>query len=124
MNDYKPELGQMIFGCPYATYEPGPLGEAALRYVLHEIKRVYGNREQMDWDEHTDPGIPGIVFRPYYWGDDETQQTLPNFESAEVEIRWYKNPWRGVSVAKDMQPTDWDAWLRETLRCVYAWGPH
>lgn len=114
------ELGQAIFGNPTGDYEISDLGKACLHAVLDEIGRVFWNREQREWNCSDDPRIPGIEFRPYYWGDDEQEAALPNLSFAGVEIRWYKHPGRGTTANQAMSPNDWAAWLTSALAAVEA----
>lgn len=80
------ELGQYAFGNPWGDY-PGPqLVDALVREILSEIDRVFWNKNQRHWDKREDPGIPGIEFRPYYWGDDEAIAALPNLKHGDVEV--------------------------------------
>ncbi len=117
---YEPEMGQAVFGTPYAEFATGDLGEACVRAVLDEIHRVFWNVHQKKWDEYTDPEIKGVIFRPYYWGEEETEALKPNLAAHGVEVRWYKHPGRGETVATDMTPDGWSAWLSATLTSVRA----
>mgnify|MGYP001558513855 CR=1 FL=1 len=66
---YEPEVGQSLFGNPWGEYEASVQVEAFLDYILAEIKRVYWNVNQQEWDEYEAPKILGIEYRPYYWGE-------------------------------------------------------
>lgn len=59
----------------------------------------YGNVENFA-DLETNTAIDNEVFtlRPYYWGDDEEVEKLPNFvyKPDNLEINWYKYPFRGA----------------------------
>lgn len=62
------ELGQMVFGNPWGEYECPHWVDALVRELLREIERVFWNKNQREWDRCEDPKIPGVEFRPYYWG--------------------------------------------------------
>lgn len=111
------ELGQIAFGNPTGEYETPEHAEALIEYLFSEIDRVYWNREQEEWGRNYDPRIPGIVFRPYHWGDDE-EASKPNFESFNQEIRWYKYPGRGVTHSKEMSEEEWIEWFYKTLEVI------
>lgn len=66
---FTPEFGQVAFGAAYGDHDAGDLGEACLSAVLAEIDRVYWNLNQQQWLRGSDPGIAGITFRPYCWGE-------------------------------------------------------
>lgn len=118
---YQPEMGQVLFGAPTGEFDPGALGEACVHAALTRIETCYWNNHQKQWDRHTDPQIPGLDFRPYWWGDDDaTERELPNLQlhGDPLEIRWYKYPMRGGSVNCDMSPAMWAAWLDKALQVV------
>ena len=119
---YVPELGQMCFGNPCGACAAGDLGEACLAFVLSEVERVFGNQKQRPWDYDENPRIPGITFRPYYWGDWEEEAAKPNFvvDGFDIEIRWYKHPCRGVTTQRAVTPDEWAAWLSKALELVRA----
>ncbi|HUU93150.1 MAG TPA: hypothetical protein VM238_18305 [Phycisphaerae bacterium] len=199
---YVPELGQAVFGAAWSEHEMPDFASALLETLLVMVGNAYWNREQKDWDWLVDPKIPGIEFRPYYWGDcdcgyDEDEEewvethphaatcyqadyaalcdtypkrfseekrwnraarglckkhgipwnngrgevvhctcgrkakwatwsaehnhaatcsfVLPNFKFEDVEIRWYKNPGRGMSCNRKMTERQWRRWFD---RCV------
>lgn len=112
------ELGQAIFGNPTGDFGMPPYADALLGGLLDEIERVYWNREQKAWEKYEDPSIPGIVFRPYYWGDDEEKAALPNFEveGNPQKVRWYKHAKRGTNCEFEYSPEEWARWFD----CAYA----
>ena len=115
---YEPELGQVCFGCPTSEYQVPEYAQAAFDYILEEIRRVFWNVNQERWDYHCDPKINGIVFRPYYWGNDEIESSVPNFKFGEVEIRWYKYPGRGMSTNVQWDANRWSTWMEQVLKIV------
>lgn len=114
------ELGQMVFGNPVGRFECPEYVTALVKDLLDEISRVFWNREQRVWDQYEDPKIPGIIFHPYYWGDNEECASLPNFKqvSDEAEIRWYKHPGRGMSVNVDRTPRGWVKWYNDVKQTI------
>lgn len=120
MSGMMPELGQLCFGCPTGEYTCPSWVDALVRDILREIARVYWNVNQREWDQLTDPGIPGILFRPYYWGDDEAEAARPNLQHGNVEVRWYKHPMRSSSLNVDPQPDAIVTWYESVLKCIAA----
>lgn len=108
---YQPELGQAIFGAPTGEFESPEFVEAFVDYILWRIDLVFWNREQRQWDKFEDPKIPGLEYRSYYWGDDESEMEKANMKWREVELRWYKYPGRGQTVNVDWTPNQWVEWF-------------
>ena len=114
------EMGQAVFGNPTGDYGTPPFVDALVEGLLSEIDRVYWNVNHEQWNRHADPKIPGLEFRPYYWGDDETEADKPNlkFDFAEQEIRWYKHPGRGQSSSLEYTPAEWAEWYEQGLKII------
>lgn len=120
-NATTPEAGQASCGKPRGGYEMPDYARALLLNLLDEIDRVYWNREQDQWEPGEDPRIPGIVYRPFWWGkEDAPEAKLPNFEFEGVELRWYQHPGRGMSANRDMTPAEWCAWYSRCLAIIEA----
>ena len=117
-DSYDQELGQWLFGNEYCDHEMPQYSIALFTYILREVSRVYWNINQEEWDTYSDPDIPEIEFRPYYWGEDDEIAKLPNFVFDDVEIRWYKYPGRGMSVNKKMSPDEWVAWFDNVITAI------
>jgi len=68
---YTPTLAQACFGNATSEYALPEFAEAFFHHVWRDIERVYWNihQKKFDWYGTTDPDIPGITVRPYYWGD-------------------------------------------------------
>ena len=115
MTTYEPTIGQLCYGAPWSHYTLPDYAEALFHSIREEVTRVYWNREQTEWEEYDDPDVTGITWRPYYWGDDETEASKPNFTFEDVEIRWYKRPGRGMSTNVEWEPAQWVAWFD---RCI------
>lgn len=119
----QPELGQILFGAPTGAYGTPEWVDALITYLLAEIERVYWNKNQKQWDGHDDPKLDGVVFNPYYWGDDEKELDKPNLAFPKLspqEIRWYKHPGRGQSSSLSMDPEEWIKWFTDALEVIRA----
>ncbi len=86
------EIGQLVFGNPWGDHACPHWCDALVREILEQIDRVFWNRNQREWDKQEDPGIAGITYNPYYWGNDEDQAARANLAHGSVEVRWYKYP--------------------------------
>lgn len=116
-----PELGQIAFHAGTIGTHPCPdWVDALVRDLLDEIDRVFWNQHQREWDRHEDPKIPGVEFRPYYWGDDEVEAARPNLAHAGIEVRWYKHPMRGSSLNVDAEPAAMLAWFASARAAIHA----
>lgn len=114
MTAHVPELGQAIFGCPSAEFAVPDYANALMLHVLDEIDRVYWNNHQEHWERHDDPKIPGLTFRPYWWGNEEAPEAdLPNLvvDGFDLEIRWYKHAGRSTSCNRELTPAEWVEWF-------------
>jgi hypothetical protein len=116
----QPELGQMVFGNPWGEYECPAYVDALVRDLLREIGRVFWNVNQREWDKCEDPTIPGIEFRPYYWGSDEDEAAKPNLKHGDVEVRWYKHPMRSSSLNVEPDPAVIIPWFESALAAIQA----
>ncbi len=114
-----PELGQMFNGNPWGEHACPQWVDALVREILHEIERVYWNKWQRPWSDEN-PGIPGIEFRPYYWGDDETEASKPNLKHGDVEVRWYKHPMRSASLNVAPDPAVIIPWFESAIAAIHA----
>lgn len=120
LNIRKMELGQAVFGNPVGNYETERYQDALVLSLLDEIDRVFWNKNQKQWDRHEDPKLTGVVFRPYYWGDNEDEASLCNlcFDFSDQEIRWYKHPGRSMSVTLAWTPDEWVKWYSNALNLI------
>ena len=114
------ELGQLAFGNPWGDHACPQWCDALIREILREIERVFWNNRQRVWDKQEDPGIPGVEFHPYYWGDDEVQAALPNLKHGNIEVRWYKNPLRSTSLNVEARPEVMIPWFESAIAAVCA----
>ncbi len=115
-----PELGQLAFGNPWGEHACPQWVDALVRELLREIERVYWNKNQCVWDRRADPRIPGVEFRPYYWGDDEVEQAKPNLKHGEIEVRWYKHPMRSSSLNVEPRPEVILPWFDSVLAAIHG----
>lgn len=99
-NEYKPELGQMIFGQPHQEYEcPGYLRHAldVIQGALY--RKLTPNRYGQVPDPFSNTGAqfkcPVFEVEAYSWGDEEQPY---NFKYKDIEVSWYKHLRRGTSV--------------------------
>lgn len=116
------EIGQAIFGNPTGDYGTEGYQDALVEDILSEIERVYWNKNQIEWNRHDDPMLSGVTFRPYYWGDDEEKEALPNlkFDFSPQEIRWYKYPRRGQSFSLRWSAEQWVEWYNEAMKIIQS----
>jgi hypothetical protein len=98
------ELGNLIFGNSRGKYvvEPRMKYQDAFYEFLEALKLDgYGyptdrNREMADERTNTSFENDTFLIRPYYWGEEEEIQDLPNFvyKPDNITIDWYKYPMR------------------------------
>ena len=115
----EPELGQIAFGNPTGDFGTEEWQDALLDYLLEEIDRIYWNKNQRKWNRQ-DPEFKGVIFNPYYWGEDEKEASKPNFKikGMSLEIRWYKYPGRGQSVNAEFSKEEWLEWFNKALEVI------
>lgn len=117
------ELGQALYGNPTGEHGSPEWFDALVEAVLSEIGRVFWNVNQREWNRLDDPHIPGIEFRPYYWGDDAVEAAKPNLSHAGVDVRWYKHPGRGQSLNVTPHPVTMIEWFSSALDTVRGADP-
>lgn len=124
MTTFEPSLGQMAFGNAWSEFEMPRFARALFDGIIEEIRRVYWNREQREWEVHDDPKIDGVTYRPYWWGDENAPEVeMPNFvfdARPDVEIRWYKWPGRGMNCNVTMTADEWVAWFDACFAAIRA----
>lgn len=110
------ELGHMLFGPEPGAVEMSNYAEAAFWFIHHEIKRIYWNKNQKEWDGRVeDPELPGITWNAYDW---DGASDAPNFAFDEVKVWWYKYPGRGMTCNVDWDANQWAAWMDKCLAAV------
>ena len=116
------ELGHLLFGhCE--GYEMPDYAAALVCAIVDKIETVFWNRNQYEWDRREDPRVPGLTFRPYYWGDDDSEAALPNLVLEgwqDQEIRWYKHVGRDMMCTHNYTPDMWVKWFDAALATVRA----
>ena len=117
------ELGQLIYGNPTGDYACPEWVNALVEEIISEIWRVYWNANQREWNKLDDPQIPGIEFRPYYWGDDPVEAGKPNLKHGDIEVRWYKHPGRGQSLNVEPTPERMIGWFESALATIRKCDP-
>ena len=117
MGDYKPELGQILFGQPPKEYACSDMLDAALTFIRHRLDTVLWNRLQKEVESpfgntgsrfDTD----GLSIHSYSWSDDDQPY---NFKCGDVEVSWYKYLGRGMSANADYSPSDVSSVLSTAL---------
>lgn len=108
----------MAFGNPWGEHACPLWCDALVREILREIARVFWNRNQREWDSREDPGIPGIEFRPYYWGDDPAEAAKPNLKHGGVEV--YKHPMRSSSLNVEARADTIIPWFESAIAAIHA----
>lgn len=79
------------------------LGMSVSNYIRKELDRYYWNKNQKEMDSPFDNSGTKysndyLTIRAYYWGDEEDQVALPNFEAEHIQFRWYKHSNRDFHV--------------------------
>ena len=87
------ELGNLLFGNSRGKYvvPRDPWQDIFAEFLLNNGFDGYGFRDsQREYENNT------FILRPYYWGEDEEIQALPNFvyKPENITISWYKYPMR------------------------------
>lgn len=125
MTTYEPTIAQFVHGNPTGEFAVPDYVRALIAAVLDEMSTKVWNRDQEEWSGtgvsgDQDPGIPGIAFAPYYWGNDPALAARPNLAFGGVEIRWYKFFGRGMSCTVEMDPAGWVDWFDRCVATVRA----
>ena len=88
-------------------------------HVKNEKLNPYWNDELFCFENDT------FVLRPYYWGDKEEIEELPNFvyKPNNIEMTWYKYPLRSAYINRDIDEIEFQNMLAEcekSLDSVYG----
>ena len=78
----------------------------------YKINYVQEMVPHFEHDHYFDNGT--FLVRPYYWGDAEYIKALPNFiyYPKNIQIYWYKYPFRGASCNKNISEKEFHAILQ------------
>lgn len=120
--EYKPELGQALFGKPFNYFEFPDNAEDILRAVLQDICRALykaGLPYNLEEEMYDSLPIDGIEYRNYCW--DEDSPSPPNFSFDGVEISWYKYIGRGMSCNVDWKEKQWLDWFDKIMKHIREW---
>jgi len=97
---YEPELGQALFGCSWQQYELPTELEFAIEAIGYLLRVLF------DCDPASNTGdrwsCPVFSIRAYYWGDDEAEAAIPNFQYDDIQVCWYKHLRRGATVNRNV----------------------
>lgn len=122
MDEFQPELGQMVFGQPWQQHDVPEIMEAALGAIRDEYDRVYWNVHQKECPSPFGNSGPGANLKTdvfevcaYSWGDDEQPF---NFAWGDLRISWYKYMGRGMSANMEITPDLAAKCLAECLASV------
>lgn len=97
------ELGNLMFGNSRGEYHVKPreqYQEAFAEFLFKNGFDGYGRRGASGNNFENDT----FIIRPYYWGEDESIASLPNFvhKPTGLEISWYKYPMRDAYCNQDI----------------------
>ena len=123
MNNYKPELGQAVFGQPFKQFECPDWVEAFLRAIESELGRVQWNLNQEEYSSpfgNTGNKYKNHVFEVEAYDWDEEREQPYNFKWRDLEIGWYKYCGRGMSMNRELTPDEGVVMLNECLSSVRA----
>ena len=131
---YTPELGQVVFGNRWDTYECPEWFVALLEALGTEIERITHNNDPDDVrqpmaNSGTELILSEFEARSYCWEDCicEDSETInehcrackSNFHYGNLEVRWYKHLGRGTSINKsELRPEEGVAIFRDCLEAV------
>ena len=108
------ELGNLIFGHSRGTYQVAPRME--YQRMFYDFLERNGFDSYGYYERGTERVYENdtFVIRPYYWGEDDDEAVLPNFEYKPMglEIRWYKYPMRDAYSNMDISTTEFGRILR------------
>ncbi|MDO8424597.1 MAG: hypothetical protein Q7S70_01500 [bacterium] len=121
----EPRLGQGMIGRPLKEFEVPEWLMAFLEYIREEIKRVEGNSRQEEFDpfEHVRGRSPQgyqtdkFEIRGYNWSEENPTATT-NFKWRDLEISWYKDLGREMSMNKEISLQDGALMLKECLESI------
>jgi hypothetical protein len=113
------ELGQMIFGNPTQEYKVpreswmnGPF-----QILIDAITEKTGEKDY-GYTPHFSNDF--FIMRPYYWGDEEEEMELPNFEvpSENFKLTWYKYPFRSSYASEKLTPKRWNEIIQKCIESL------
>ncbi len=112
------ELGQILFGgnlteeyrVPREKWMGGPF-----QILIDAITEKTGEKDY-GYTPHFSNDF--FTMRPYYWGDEEDEMELPNFEipSENFRLTWYKYPFRSSYASEKLTPKRWNDLFKNVSR--------
>lgn len=113
MSDYRPEIGQAIFGQPWHRHGVPDSWVEALG-VLSDMMNDPRHGSPFD---NTGRRFDCKVFSAHAYSWDDTEVQRWNFKWRDVEISWYKYLGRGMSANMVLADSP-DAMLRECMEAL------
>ena len=113
------ELGQMLFGNPTEEYSVPRESwiEGPFQILIDTITEKTGVK-----NFGYTPNFSNDFFtiRSYYWGEDENEMELPNFEvpSENFKLTWYKYPFRSSYANEKLTPKRWNDIIQKCLKSL------
>ena len=115
------ELGNVIFGNSRGEYEvPRKEFEDILIPFMQELGvGMKGYDKDLD-DTYATFNNEVFTIRPYYYGDDNTIASLPNFvyKPINFEIQWYKYPLRDSYMNQDITVKEFKEIIEQCKKSV------
>ena len=116
---YEPELGQSLFGCQYqGSYCPGFVTNGLL--YLGDAVEAFMERNDPNFGSPTKNSgskFSNSTFsmRAYYWGDDEKNELIPNFQCGDFSITWYNYINGGTAMNRAIT---WEEFSKIIQKCL------
>lgn len=122
MEQYDPEISQLVFGQPSHPIDVPSYIEAALGLIRSEVQRVEWNNRQEEFDPFGNTGASyeteKFKVEAYSW--DDTKEQPFNFKWRDFELSWYKYFGRGMSMSREMTPEECAQMLDDCLESTRA----
>lgn len=120
MSEYTPELGQALWGHLTKEYEASDILDAALCFLRDRLETVLWNNFQRECPSPFNNSgsrfdTEGLSIHSYSWVDDDQPW---NFKCGDIEVSWYKYLGRGMSVNKDLTPSEVSELLKTALAII------
>ena len=106
MEEYEPELGQMIQGQPYHASKCPEYVVALLQYIEYEMELTYEDLDGNSPFRNTGNTFENKTFQVEAYSWDENIPQLWNFKYLDVEISWYKHLGRGTTINREVYPEE------------------
>lgn len=121
----EPRLGQGMIGRPFKEFEVPEWLVAFLEYIREEIRRVEWNKRQEEFDPfehvrgrpHQNYKTDKLEVREYNWSP-ENPKAATNFKWRDLEISWYKDLGREMSMNREISLVEAKIMLEECLESI------